>query len=303
MLRIGEAAKRFELSNRTLRYWEETGILRSERAENGYRYYDSANELRIQQIALLRALQLPVAEIERIFLSEDITVAMEALTAHLERLRQESADLSDLALLTEELLRHMQTTPELTQALASIAAKREKPRLKTVLSERIFTMSGKLDNVRIVRLPAMTVAACRAESETPERDCSKVFVPFVLEHNLHKRSGYRNFGFNNPSPSAGNPVYGYELWVTIPDEFDVPAPLEKKQFSGGLYASISTRMSEIGERWRQLYQWCEKSDKYDVDFSSQWLEECSMDFEAFFVGSTEDGAGQLDLLEPVKERR
>lgn len=45
MLRIGEAAKRFDISNRTLRYWEEEGILRSARAENGrsYSYIDRSS--------------------------------------------------------------------------------------------------------------------------------------------------------------------------------------------------------------------------------------------------------------------
>ena len=162
-------------------------------------------------------------------------------------------------------------------------------------------MPKKLDNVRIVRLPAMTVAAYRAESAAPEHDCAKVHNKFVLEHNLHKRSGFRHFGFNNPNPSEGSPVYGYEMWVTIPDDFEVPAPLEKKQFGGGLYASVPTNMNEIGERWGQLYHWCENSDKYDVDFSHQWLEEC-IDFEALVSGEVDDSARQLDLLHPVKEK-
>lgn len=46
MLRIGEAAKKFDISNRTLRYWEEEGILNSTRTEKGYRFY----EMRIQPV-------------------------------------------------------------------------------------------------------------------------------------------------------------------------------------------------------------------------------------------------------------
>ena len=300
MLRIGEAAKQFDISNRTLRYWEEMGILKSERAGNGYRYYDSENERRIQQIALLRALQLPIAKIEQIFLSGNTATAVEALTAHAQSLRQESADLSDLAALVEELRQQLTETPDLLQALVPIAAKSNRPRLKSFLSERIFAMPKKLENVRIVRLPAMTVAAYRAKSATPEQDCSKVFVPFVLENNLHQRSGFRNFGFNNPNPSEGNPVYGYELWATIPDDFEVPAPLEKKQFGGGLYASIPTNMNEIGERWGQLHQWCQSSEAVQPTDSHQWLEEC-LDFEMFFTGQVDD-SGQLDLLHPIKEK-
>ena len=119
----------------------------------------------------------------------------------------------------------------------------------------------------------------------------------MLENSLHKKSGFRHFGFDNPSPSDNNPVYGYEMWVVIPDNFDVPDPLVIKQFNGGLYASISTKMSEIGERWQQLCNWVKDSNKYDVDFSFQCLEEC-IDFETFISG--DDNAQQLDLLEPIK---
>ncbi|MCL2478449.1 MAG: MerR family transcriptional regulator, partial [Treponema sp.] len=66
MLKIGEVAKQFNISNRTLRYWEEAGILESSRLENGYRFYDNENANRIRQIVMLRRLRMPIADIERI---------------------------------------------------------------------------------------------------------------------------------------------------------------------------------------------------------------------------------------------
>jgi len=92
------------------------------------------------------------------------------------------------------------------------------------------------------------------------------------------------------------------MWVTIPDYLNVPEPLIKKQFGGGLYASISTHMNEIGERWQLLYNWCKNNSKYDVDFSLQWLEECCMDFEVFVSEQVDGSEKQLDLLEPIKIR-
>jgi len=309
MMRIGEAAKRFDISNRTLRYWEEMGIINSRRAENGYRFFDDDNMARIRQIVLLRKLKMPIADIERVFIANDFGLAIDALNGHLESLRQDAAAYVSLISLVEQLLRHIKESRNLehlftcleSQAAVIDAKREDAPQIR--LSERTLSMSiERLDNVRIVRLPAMMVAAYRAESATPEDDCSKVFNMFVLEHNLHKRDGYRFFGFNNPSPSEGNPVYGYEMWVTIPDDFIVPEPLVKKQFDGGLYASVSTRMNEIGERWRLLHEWCQSSDKYDVDFSFQWLEECSMDFEKFISDDVDGNEKQLDLLEPIRAK-
>ena len=309
MLRIGEAAKMYNISNRTLRYWEENGLLESSRAENEYRHYDGENITRINRIVLLRKLRIPIADIERILLPSDPAetpgVVIDVLSRHLKRLREDAGAYRALISAVENILRHIGGSGNAERVFAYLEAhgtdsvpERTKES-QNKLSERDNNMaSEKLSNVRIVRLPAMTVAAYRAVSTEPERDCGAVHNKFVLENNLHKRDGFRHMGFNNPSPSGGNPVYGYEMWVTIPEDFEVPAPLEKKKFGGGLYASISTDMNEIGERWQALNEWCENSDKYDADFTHQWLEECTMDYEDFISGKDP----QLDLLEPIKPR-
>ena len=307
MLRIGEAAKMYDISNRTLRYWEEMGILKSSRMENGYRYFDCDSMVRINQIVLLRKLKMPIADIERIFMAADFGMAADMLTGHLANLKQNAAVYISLIAIVESLIQHIKESQSLNQIFDRLEAEsanidlrhRDAPQNK--LSERVALMSNdQLSNVRIVSLAAMTMAAYRAESATPEDDCSKVFNKFVQKNKLHKRSGYRFFGFNNPSPAKENPVYGYEMWVTIPENLDVPQPLVKKQFSGGMYASISTHMNEIGERWKLLYDWCKTSDKYEVDRSLQWLEECAMDFETFISDQVSDSEKQLDLLAPIK---
>lgn len=303
MLRIGEAAKRFDISNRTLRYWEEEGILKSERTENGYRFYDEENAMRIRQIVVLRKLKMPIADIERIFISGSPDAAVEALTVHLESLKREAVVFDSLAVSVDKLIGHIKAEKNLAQVLLYIEANtaiafsehEKSPHIS--LSERDIIMStNQLSDVRIVRLPGMTVASYRAESETPEDDCSNVVNKFILENELHKTSGFRHFGFNNPNPTEDSPVYGYEIWVAIPEDFKVPEPLVRKKFSGGLFASVTTRMGEIGERWQQLYRWVKNSGEYDVDFNLQWMEECT-DFDTFIACN--ESEGQLDLLQPV----
>ncbi len=306
MLRIGEAAKNYNISNRTLRYWDDEGVLKSTRAENGYRYYDHENAMRIKQIVLLRKLKMPIADIERVFISNDLNVAIDALTSHLKSLRNESVVLDSLAVLIEKLIQHINSQKSLDQVFLYLEAQTEnaffehRKALQILLSERNIIMSAnQMSNVRIVNLPAMTVMSYRAESDTPEKDCSDVINKFVLENSLHKTSGFRHFGFNNPSPTEGSTVYGYEMWVAVPKDYAAPKPFIKKHFEGGLYASIPTNMSEIGERWQQLNNWVMNSDTYDMDMQRQWLEEC-IDFETFTSG--DESVQQLDLLEPIKRK-
>ncbi|MDR0468516.1 MAG: effector binding domain-containing protein [Peptococcaceae bacterium] len=328
MLRIGEAARQFEISNRTLRYWEEKGILRSTRTESGYRYYDSENTARIRQIVLLRKLKMPLVDIEKLFVASDFGVAIDALSSHLANLMEDAAIYAAIIAAVKDLIIQIQVTQSLNQVFSFIKTQNEKPETqdakteipdkKTImqnaktgsehkstpqiqLSERAIYMSKEqLYNVRIVQIPAMAVASYRVESSTPEDDCAKVFNRFVLENDLHKRDGYRYFGFNNPSPTKGSAVYGYEMWVSVHEDFVVPEPLTKKRFSGGLFASISTQINEIGERWRLLFDWCNDSEDYEVDSSVQWLEECTMGFEAFISSHISESAKQLDLLTPIK---
>jgi len=314
MLRIGEVAKTYGISKRTLRYWEDVGILKSIRAENGYRYYDDENAARINQIFLLRKLKMPIADIEQIFVADSYNVAVDTLTAYLDNLRNNANLYSSLAAIVEKLLANVKKSRSIEEMFLHLDTQNETINFKhdlppqTKLSERIVAVeqlknTEQLKNVRIVEIPPMTVASYCVESETPEIDCAKVFDKFVLENNLHKRSGYRSFGFNNPDPSENSPVYGYELWVTIPEDFELPIPFVKKQFGGGIYASISTQLNEIGERWEALYHWSTQNEKYESDFSLQWFEEQVMDYETFMSEQIPDSEKQLDLLFPIKHKK
>ncbi len=149
MLRIGEVAKQFDISNRTLRYWEEMGILKSSRTENGYRFYDNESAARIKQIVLLRKLKMPLADIERVFLEADYGVAIDALNSHLESLKQNAAVFDSLVVLVEKLIQHIKESKCFDQVFSNLEAQVSVINSyhvnapKNKLSERIVNMSGK----------------------------------------------------------------------------------------------------------------------------------------------------------------
>lgn len=315
MMQIGEVSKTFQVSNRTLRYWEEKEILRSTRKENGYRYYDDMSIRRIKQIIFLRELRVPIQDIESIFKSEALHVAIEVLRNHLENTKKEAESLMSLGLVLEHLIQIISSQGDLQEALTYMEESAQlntdmsvlRDALQIALSERKHIMANvkkeAIPEIRIIKLPKMIFATYRAESESPEDDCSKVTNPVVMAYKLHEEVGFRHFGFNNPDPTENNPVYGYEMWFTVPEDFQVLAPLERKVFSGGLYASLPTKMNVIGERWRQLWEWVQHSEDYVLDYAPEqdrWaLEEC-MDFEFFIREDIDFSMKQLDLLMPIK---
>ncbi len=317
LIKIGEAALRYDISNRTLRYWEEAGILTSIRPDNGYRFYDDENITRIKQIMMLRKLRVPIQDIQRIFVSDELSCAVDALQRHLEATRHEAEELNALSLVLERLIKAVESRNKLSEVFDYLdvpdnaAISELKSALQITLSERdniVQDNSGysKIGNVRIVSLPKMVMACYRAEGSAPEKDCADVVNKLIVENSLYEKYGFRHFGFNNPDPQEGSPVYGYEMWVVVPEDFIVPGPFRRKEFPGGLFASIPTQMTVIGERWGQLWDWVMNNKKYEVDWNPdidrRYFEEC-IDYISFNSEETDENDKQLDLLAPIKPKK
>ncbi|MEU2237965.1 MerR family transcriptional regulator [Streptomyces sp. NPDC018338] len=93
---IAEVARMSGVTARTLRHYDETGLLPPARiGANGHRYYGEQQLLRLQQILVLRALGVGLPEIGRI-LSEQVD-EVEALRGHHRRLLAERDRLDALA--------------------------------------------------------------------------------------------------------------------------------------------------------------------------------------------------------------
>ncbi len=93
---ITEVARMSGVSSRTLRHYDEIGLLPPARVGgNGYRYYAQAELLRLQQILLLRELGMGLAEIRNIL--DDQLDPVQALRSHHQRLLREADRFTVLA--------------------------------------------------------------------------------------------------------------------------------------------------------------------------------------------------------------
>ncbi|OWR30946.1 hypothetical protein CDO73_10200 [Saccharibacillus sp. O23] len=67
MIRIGVLAKKTNLSKRTLRYYEQIGLLKPSAIEaNGYRYYDESAVVRLHRILLLKSIGYTLRQIREL---------------------------------------------------------------------------------------------------------------------------------------------------------------------------------------------------------------------------------------------
>ena len=110
LVKITDLTPQLGLTSRSLRYYEEAGLIQSIRlpAEK-YRFFDEANIQRLKQIIVLRKMMIPIKDILRIYESEDMSVVVEVFVNRIREIDRESIVLSDLKRVTDEFLQAMLT--------------------------------------------------------------------------------------------------------------------------------------------------------------------------------------------------
>jgi DNA-binding transcriptional MerR regulator len=111
---IKEIADLANVTTRTLRYYDEIGLLHpASTGENGYRYYDQENLLRLQQILFFRELDIPLKDIQLIMSSPDFNM-LGALEKHRSSLRMRAKRLDRLIETVDQTINHLKGDKKMT---------------------------------------------------------------------------------------------------------------------------------------------------------------------------------------------
>ncbi len=324
---ISQVSRHFLISTRTLRYYEQIGLISPVKKEDyAYRVYDVETVTRLRQIIVLRKLRIPLKQIAAILQSADARIAIEAFESSLNEVEDEITALSTIRSVTKAFIDHLNmggsgfTLPDdaglleivdaLTVSKIKFQEEKSMDRLNQA-SEKLSKMEDK--DVRIVYLPPMTVAAAYAAGENCEGKALSKINQFVKISGLLKlKPDARSFGFDCSGGDAqiGEPSRAYEVWVSVPADMEIAPPLVKRKFDGGLYAAHVLRSWDFQD-WRLLGEWVEASDKYASDWNApRWTsaETCSgqgfeetLDFYHYAQNGDMNNL-QLDLLFPIKEK-
>jgi len=330
---IGQVSKQFNVSVRTLHYYEQIGLLNPIKNDgNSYRMYDMELILRLKQIIILRKLRIPLKQIAEILKSGDAGVAIEAFERSLSEIDSEITALSTirgvisafverlnlnnrLVFLEDENL--LQIVDSLTVSKINFREIKETGEdkavgeLKTVktmedLNQANRTLDMLTDkDVRIVYLPPATVASVHfvgddEEGRIPEDQGGEIIDSFLKE--LAKiKPDCRHYGFNHSADGK----HGYERWFTIPDDMELPVPFVKKQFPGGVYGAYTLTVWD--NEWDLLIAWANQHEKYDfaqgnVNMMLGILEEHLNVMGRYALPDVKHDT-QVDLLIPLKEKQ
>ena len=97
LVKITDLTPQLGLTSRSLRYYEEAGLIQSVRLPGEkYRYFDAANIERLKQIIVLRKMMVPIKDILRIYESDDMSVVVQVFVSRIEEIDREAAALTEL---------------------------------------------------------------------------------------------------------------------------------------------------------------------------------------------------------------
>ena len=188
LIRINEVADNFGVSSRTLRYYEEMGLLWSSHPDNkSQRYYDTNALERLKQIIVLRKLQIPVKDIIAIFKSENTASLIQTFMDKLESLDTEISALSELRRLVDDFLHKMLMRGIKKISAITLLYEETEKRLATVEKNEPFTFEKlseisrealRLHDVRVIRLPPMRVLTSRLKTGQVEGLDENLFAKY-----------------------------------------------------------------------------------------------------------------------------
>jgi DNA-binding transcriptional MerR regulator len=343
MLTVSTVSKKLGISSRMLRYYEQVGLIESQRMDDyAYRVYDEDAIRKLRQIIILRKLRVPVKQIREIFENSEAAVVIDVFERNISELNEEITAMSTVKAILSGLVEELREKANVRLQLdylgdSSVFAIVESISLpKNILQEeksmsdlnKASEQLSKLtdSDVRIIYIPPSAVASAIGTGfdGAAEHEADTIMGKFNDEVLSKINPGTRYFGFNNG-------VYGnegiyvrplehrYEVWAAVPDDLDIPEPLVKKHFKGGLYAAYTSKPVDF-KHWGYLGNWLADNEEfcYDADRSyrddtperyiprwSGWgcLEEHFNSYNIYGLKDRKHVITHIDFLIPIKEKQ
>ena len=109
LVKIKELSSKYNISARTLRYYEDMGLISSIRKDDyAYRLYDESAVKRLEQILILRKLNINIKDIQRVFAASGSDVVLEVLAKKVDDIDEEVALLHELKEIVISFIRQIE---------------------------------------------------------------------------------------------------------------------------------------------------------------------------------------------------
>lgn len=310
LVKIREISSKYNISARALRYYEDMGLISSTRRNDyAYRLYDQTAVKRLEQILILRKLNISIKDIRRIFDTAGSDVVLDVLGKKVENIDEEVAllhDLKDILLEFIAQIRQADFSKDTdVKMLYEKASKIEHCIVNTSyngnasklpLLPEVTDKLKKAPEVRIIQINPFRAFSSGADTF---ENVMGTFQRWQEEHNHFVKKmmyGAPDFLWFEEDMKAVW-IWAVEDWVTKEDTL----PYELVEFEGGLYAAAMSidGDDDIGGRiYSGILKWLENSG-FELDEHPGRRTMCHM------VNPTDEirnalGYDQLDIYVPIK---
>jgi DNA-binding transcriptional MerR regulator len=313
LVKIRDVSAQYDISARTLRYYEDMGLIGSTRSDDyAFRMYDEAAIRRLEQILILRKLNISIRDIQRIFSSSGSEIVLEVLGKKVHDIDGEVALLHELRDVVLEFIHQIEQADfnrEDDVKLLYAKAKEIESQLVSVdyggnpsHVNRLLDVSDKLKKtpeVHVVRLPKFRAVSSGYDT-FDNIFCESGFDVWMrAHHHLEKKIVFDCADFMWHED-------GKTIWIwAIRDEATETdtEPYQIIEFEGGLYAaavSVDGDDDINGRVYTGIKNWVEASG-FELDERPGHQTLCNMIYP---LEEVKKGLGyhQLEIYVPIKLR-
>ena len=316
LIKIKDISSKYSITARTLRYYEDMGLINSIRSDDyAYRMYDESAVRRLEQILILRKLNISIKDIQRIFSTSSSDIVLEVLEKKVQNIDDEVALLHELKDIVLDFIREIERVDFDNNSDIKLLYDKAKELETQLISvdyigkpsniNRLIEITEKLDkkvpDVMIVRIPGFK-AVTSGDQLWEEIFENGGYMNQLWKHcHLYKSVIFDCFDFLLPKNDKAEWICAVKDGVT---EADV-SPLKLIDFPGGLYAmavSIDEDDESILKVQDKICRWI-ASTNFEVDEGRDFMRNMPYLDEADIANKDiEKGLGykQLQRYIPIK---
>ncbi|TLG76700.1 MerR family transcriptional regulator [Culicoidibacter larvae] len=317
LMKIRDVSSKYDVTARTLRYYEDIGLLTSIRSDEvAYRMYDDEAIRRIEQILILRKLNISIKDIQRIFAASGSDVVLDVLGKKVENIDDEVSLLHELKAIVLDFIQEIERmnfadNSDIKQLYSK--AKEIETQIvnvdyigKPANISRLIEITDKLDkkvpDVMVVRVPPFRALSSGVHT------WEEIFMPGGYMFQLWQHFPlFQTVIFDCLDFTLVRADDMGEMICAVQDgvsEADV-SPLQIIDFPGGLYAmavSIDEDDESIRKVQDKICQWIETTN-FELDESRSFMFNMPyLDEENVYQQDIEKGLGyrQMQRYLPIK---
>lgn len=278
LIKIKDVSSKYSITARTLRYYEDMGLINSTRSDDyAYRMYDESAVRRLEQILILRKLNISIKDIQRIFSTSSSEIVLEVLEKKVQNIDDEVALLHELKDIVLDFIHEIERVDFADNSDIKLLYDKAKELETQLISvdyigkpsniNRLIEITEKLDkkipDVMVVRIPGFKAVTC---GEQPWGDMFKEggYMNQLWQYcHLYKNVIFDCFDFLLSKNDNAEWICAVKDDVTNADV----GPFKLIDFPAGLYAmavSIDEDNESLQKVEDKVGKWIE-STNFEID--------------------------------------